>query len=71
VKSQAAVKKPGKERFKFVSDIIAELRKVTWPSRAEALRLTGLVIAFTVAVAIILGVIDYGFSKLMNVILFK
>jgi len=71
VKSQAAVKKPGKERFKFVSDIIAELRKVTWPSRAEALRLTGMVIAFTIVVAIILGVIDYGFSKLMNVILFK
>ncbi len=71
MKSQAAVKKPGKERFKFVSDIVAELRKVTWPSRGEALRLTGMVIAFTVAVAIILGVVDYGFSKLMNVILFK
>jgi len=70
VKTQAALKKPSKERFKFISDIIAELRKVTWPTRAEALRLTGLVIAFTVAVAIILGVIDYGFSKLMNVILF-
>jgi preprotein translocase subunit SecE len=70
VKTQATVKKPSKERFKFISDIIAELRKVTWPTRAEALRLTGLVIAFTVAVAIILGVIDYGFSELMNVILF-
>ena len=71
MKTQAAVKKPSKERFKFISDIVAELRKVTWPTRAEALRLTGLVIAFTVAVAIILGVIDYGFAKLMNVILFK
>lgn len=71
MKTQAAVKKPGKERFKFVSDIIAELKKVTWPSRAEAFRLTGMVIAFTVAVAIILGVIDYGFAKLMNVILLK
>jgi len=71
VKTQAAVKKPGKERFKFVSDIIAELRKVTWPSRAEAFRLTGMVIAFTVAVAIILGVIDYGFARLMNVILLR
>lgn len=68
MKTQAAVKK---ERFKFISDIISELKKVTWPSRAEALRLTGLVIAFTVVVAIILGVLDYGFSKLMNVILFE
>jgi len=71
VKSQAAVKKPGKQRFKFVSDIVSELKKVTWPSRREATYLTTLVIIFTVAVAIILGVVDYGFSKLMNVILLR
>jgi len=71
VKSQAAASKQGKQRFKFISEIIAELKKVTWPSRGEAFRLTGLVIAFTVVVAIILGVIDYGFSKLMNVILLR
>ena len=71
MKSQTAVKKPGKQRFKFVSDIISELKKVTWPSRREATYLTTLVIIFTVVVAIILGVIDYGFSKLMNVILLR
>ncbi len=71
MKSQAAASKQGKQRFKFISEIIAELKKVTWPSRGEAFRLTGLVIAFTVVVAIILGVIDYGFSKLMNVILLR
>lgn len=71
MKSQAAVKKPGKQRFKFVSDIVSELKKVTWPSRREATYLTTLVIIFTVAVAIILGVVDYGFSKLMNVILLR
>ena len=71
MKSQAAVKKPDKQRFKFVSDIISELKKVTWPTRREATYLTTLVIIFTVAVAIVLGVIDYGFSKLMNVILFR
>ena len=71
MKSQAAVKKPGKQRFKFVSDIISELKKVTLPSRREATYLTSLVIIFTVVVAIILGVIDYGFSKLMNVILLR
>ncbi len=71
MKSQAAVKKPGKQRFKFVSDIVSELKKVTWPSRREATYLTTLVIIFTVVVAIILGVVDYGFSKLMNVILLR
>jgi preprotein translocase subunit SecE len=71
VKSQAAVNKQGKPRFKFVNDIISELKKVTWPTRREATYLTTLVIIFTVAVAIVLGVIDFGFSKLMNVILLR
>lgn len=68
MKTQAAAQK---QRFKFISDIISELKKVTWPSRVDAFRLTGLVIAFTIVVALILGVIDYGFSKLMDVILLR
>jgi preprotein translocase subunit SecE len=71
VSRQALVKNQGKQRFKFIGDIIAELKKVTWPSRREATYLTTLVIVFTVVVAIILGVIDFGFSKLMNVILLR
>ncbi len=71
MKTQAALNKQGKPRFKFVNDIISELKKVTWPTRQEATYLTTLVIIFTVAVAIVLGVIDYGFSKLMNLILLK
>jgi preprotein translocase subunit SecE len=65
------VKTPGKQRLKFFSEVISELKKVTWLSRREATYLTTLVIVFTVVVAIILGVIDYGFSKLMEVILVK
>lgn len=71
MKGQAAVKKQEKQRFKFIGEIVAELKKVVWPTRREATYLTTLVIVFTVAVAIILGVIDYGFSKLMNVILLR
>jgi len=65
------VKTPGKQRFKFFGEVITELKKVTWLSRREATYLTTLVIVFTVVVAIILGVIDYGFSRLMEVILIK
>lgn len=68
---QTSVKIPGKQRFKLIGEVITELKKVTWLSRREATYLTTLVIVFTVVVAIILGVIDYGFSKLMNVILLK
>lgn len=68
---QSTVKTPEKQRFKFISDIISELKKVTWLSRREAAYLTTLVIVFTVIVAIVLGVIDFGFSKLMEVILVR
>jgi preprotein translocase subunit SecE len=71
VRQQASVKSAGKQRFKFIGEVIAELKKVTWLSRREATYLTTLVIVFTVIVAIILGVIDYGFSKLMEVILVR
>ncbi len=60
-----------KQRFKFIGEVVAELKKVTWLSRREATYLTTLVIIFTVIVAIVLGVIDYGFSKLMEAILVR
>ena len=53
-------------RFKFVSDIIAELKKVTWLSRREALYLTAIVLGFSIVVGLILGGLDYGFSFLIN-----
>lgn len=42
----------------------SELRKVVWPTREETIRLTGLVIAVSVVVGIILFVGDSLFSAL-------
>ncbi len=64
-----AVKKKGssqKARTNFFSDIISEMKKVTWLSRRELIYLTGLVILVTVVMALILGVLDFGFTKLVN-----
>jgi len=47
----------------------AELRKVAWPSREEALRLTAIVLGVTFAMAAFLGLIDYIFSALFALIL--
>lgn len=68
---QESIKGRGKQRFKFVGETISELRKVVWPTRQEATYLTTLVIVVTVLIAIVLGVIDYGFSRLMEVILVR
>jgi len=53
-------------RFRFIRDIIAELKKVTWLTRREAVYLTGLVLLVTVSVGIILGLLDLGLTGIVN-----
>ncbi|MFC1927323.1 preprotein translocase subunit SecE [Chloroflexota bacterium] len=53
-----------KSRFHFFVEVIAELRKAHWPTRQEALRLSGVVLAVIVAVGLVLGVLDLGFTRL-------
>ena len=55
------------QRFKFIGEIIAELKKVVWLKWPhEVLYLTVLVLIIAVTVGLVLGVIDYGFTKLVN-----
>ncbi len=53
-------------RFRFISETIAELKKVVWLTRREVAYLTALVLIVTVTAGLVLGIIDYGFSKLIN-----
>ncbi len=53
-------------RFRFVSEIIAELKKVVWLSKREAAYLTALVLLVAIAVGLVLGAIDYGFTNLVD-----
>ena len=49
--------------LQFFRDIIAELKRVTWPSREQTTRLTILVIIISISVGIILGVLDMLFGR--------
>ena len=49
--------------FRFFREVIAELRKVVWPTRMETVRYTALVIGFSVGVSVILGAADFGLLK--------
>ena len=53
-------------RFRFFGEIIAELKKVVWLSRREALYLTVLVLIVAVTVGLVLGAIDLGFTELVD-----
>lgn len=47
---------------RWVMDIISELRKVTWPSRAETIHLTVVVIVVSLLFGVLLGGADLIFS---------
>ncbi|MEA4811762.1 MAG: preprotein translocase subunit SecE [Anaerolineaceae bacterium] len=49
-------------------ETVGELRKVSWPTLPEALSLTRVVLMITVIMAIILGLMDFVFSKLIHLL---
>ena len=53
-------------RFRFIGEIIAELKKVVWLTKREAAYLTVLVLIVAAIVGLILGAIDYGFTNLVD-----
>ena len=63
--------KATKENFiiRYFKETRAELRKVNWPSRQEALNLTLIVVVFTVSMAALLGIIDYIFAWVFGLII--
>ena len=54
------------ETTEFFTNVKGELKKVTWPTREEAKRLTKMVLIIAGAIGLILGAFDYGFSGLME-----
>lgn len=50
----------------FLSEVRAELKKVTWPSRQDTLRYTLMVIGISLAVALFLGAMDFLFGWVIN-----
>ena len=59
------VKKESKVK-KFFKDYKSEFKKIVWPSKADTLRQSGLVIAAIVVFGVIISLLDTGFSKIMS-----
>jgi len=53
----------------FVREVMAEFRKVTWPSRQELINSTVVVITVTVVVALFLGAVDVVLARVVERIL--
>jgi preprotein translocase subunit SecE len=52
--------------FGFLAEVKAEVMKVTWPSRAEALGGTAVVVVVVLLMAVFLGVVDAILSKIVQ-----
>lgn len=54
--------------YTFAEEVVAELRKVTWPDRKDTQTATVVVIVTTLIIAAILGVFDLVWAKLTGLI---
>lgn len=55
----------------FLNEVKAELKKVIWPTRAEVIRLTIVVLVVSTVLAIYIGGLDYLFTKLTDLLVKK
>ena len=55
--------------FQFFKESRAELKKVVWPTKADVLSSIKVVIISTIIVALILGLLDLGFTELFRIVM--
>jgi len=52
----------------FLKEVRSELKKVTWPTKDQVIRLTGVVIIISLIVGAFVGGLDFLFTKLVEII---
>ena len=60
------IKKVMKKIINFVKEAREELKKVSWLTREQTIRYTGVVIAISLTLAIFLGILDLLFSSVIG-----
>ena len=68
-KKRVARKQQQNRVQRLIRETIGELRKVTWPTRTEAINLTKIVLAVIVVLSIVLGLLDLLFFRFFALLL--
>ncbi|MEI7620067.1 MAG: preprotein translocase subunit SecE [Candidatus Falkowbacteria bacterium] len=55
----------------YIKDSVAEMKKVTWPTKKETYNYTLMVVGISLATAIFLGALDYFFNWGLNLVITK
>ncbi len=67
-KADAKKDKQKKNRVNYAKEVIGELKKVSWPSKKDVIKATGVVVAISAVLGIVVGLFDYLFSTLIGLI---
>ncbi|KXO89345.1 preprotein translocase subunit SecE [Tsukamurella pseudospumae] len=66
---KTAAAKPSRNPFAaiwlYIRQVVAELRKVIWPTRSQMVNYTIIVLLFVVILTAMISLLDLGFAKLM------
>ncbi len=52
--------------FNYIKEVRGELKHVSWPTRAQIIAYSVVVISISLAVAVYLGLLDYAFSAVLK-----
>ena len=55
--------------IRFVKEALAELKKVVWPTKEQVVRLSVVVIVVSVIAGLLMGGLDFIFTKLLALII--
>ncbi|WP_293813630.1 preprotein translocase subunit SecE [uncultured Aquitalea sp.] len=58
------VSQPGKSFVAYANESLVEARKVVWPTRKEAMQMTGMVAVFVLVLALFMWMVDSGLAWL-------
>ena len=58
-----------KKPIQFLREVIEELRKVSWSDRKQTIGSTMVVILLVIAVAIFVGLVDFGLSIILGILI--
>jgi len=53
----------------FMKEVKSELKKVVWPTRKDTIASTSVVVILVLIIALFLGLVDFGLSRVIRIIL--
>ncbi len=54
---------------KFFTEVKSELEKVSWPTKNQVIRLTGVVVVISLVVGLFIGGLDFIFTKTVEILI--